>query len=412
MSPREINRLSAVTVRNAKTPGRYADGDGLYLYVMKEGSRSWVFRYRDRTTGKLRDKGLGRVRDVSLEQARGKARECRQLLLSGADPIDSDRAARQSLLAERARAVTFGDCAQRYIAAHRAGWRNDKHAAQWESTLKTYAGGLYPLSVADVDVAAVIRVLEPIWTDKTETATRVRQRIEAVLDWATARGFRLGENPARWRGHLSKLLPAPAKLKKVQHRPALPYDELPDFMAVLREKQGLAPSALELVILTATRPNEAAGAGWSEFDLKSKRWTIPAERMKAHREHRVPLSDRAVLLLKATPELGEYVFPGKPGRPLTTAAMLKVLQELRPGLTVHGFRSTFRDWAADCTSYPRDVVEEALAHVQQDKTEAAYRRTDMFAKRAALMQDWARHCEPRPPASITRIEKARRKRRA
>lgn len=411
---RSINKLSALKVRQLSEAGRYGDGDGLYLYISKLGTKSWVFRYRDRATGKHRDKGLGPLRDVSLEQARQAARDARMVLRAGMDPIDRRRQERSETARERASAVTFGYCADRYIAAHAASWRNEKHGKQWRTTLDTYAAPLLPMAVASIETPDVLRALEPIWSSKTETATRVRQRIEAVLDWAAARKYRGTENPARWRGHLDKLLPQPTKLKKVTPRAALPYAELAEFMSELRARDGLSARALELQILTATRPSEVAGARWEEFDLAAGTWTIPGERMKAGKPHRVPLSPAALTLLRALPRLhGEaqaYLFPGFGKNPtMTTAAPLKLLKELRPGVVAHGFRSTFRDWAADMTAYPREIAEEALAHALSDKTEAAYRRTDLFTKRAGLMADWARYCET-SPAGVAHIDQARKAR--
>lgn len=386
-------RLSAVAVKAKKAPGRYADGGGLYLFVQADGRRSWVFRYRDRITGKLRDKGLGPAWDVSLADARDAAKVCRDQLRAGVDPIDNQKQARQAAKTEHAKRKTFGECVDAHIAAHRASWRNAKHADQWRNTLDTYADKLLPLPVAEIDTGLVLSCLEPHWATKTETMTRVRQRIEAVLSWAAARGYRDGDNPARWRGHLDKLLPKPTKLKQVAHRAAVPYAEVGEFIAALRLRQGLAARALELQILTATRPNETASAQWKEFDLEAALWTIPAERMKAGREHRIPLSKPAVALLRALPRVTDFVFPGlRKGQPLSTAAMLKTLKELRPGMTVHGFRSTFRDWVADCTAYPADMAEFALAHALKDATVAAYLRADMLAKRARMMADWARFC--------------------
>ncbi len=394
---REVNKLSVLRIKALKKPGRYSDGDGLYFYVSKAGNRSWVFRYRDRVTGRLRDKGLGPVRDVSLERAREAAHTARAELRAGVDPIDTRHAQRNEARRERAQRVTFGKCAERYIDAHRAAWRNSKHVLQWTATLDTYAASLTSLPVGAVDTTAVLEVLEPIWAIKTETATRVRQRIEAILDWATARKYRHGENPARWRGHLDSLLPTPNKLRKVKPRAALPYADLPKFFAELREQNGVAPIALQLLILTATRPGEVVGARWAEIDLNCATWIIPGERMKAGKDHRVPLSDQVLKLLDSIPPNGEFVFPGvREGCSLTTAAPLKVLKGLRHGLTSHGFRSTFRDWAADMTSYPREVAEEALAHGLKDKTEAAYRRSDLLAKRARLMADWGKYCSERP----------------
>lgn len=411
---RSVNKLSALKVRQLSAAGRYSDGDGLYLYISKLGTKSWVFRYRDRATGKHRDKGLGPLRDVSLEQARQAARDARLALRSGVDPIDARRQARSESAIERARAVTFGQCADRYIAAHQASWRNEKHGKQWRATIDTYAAPLLPMPVAKVETPDVLRALEPIWSTKTETATRVRQRIEAVLDWAAARKYRDTENPARWRGHLDKLLPQPTKLKKVTPRAALAYADVAEFMRELRAREGLSARALELQILTATRPSEVAGARWDEFDLDSKTWAIPGERMKAGKPHRVPLSEQALALVKGLPRMAgkgaAYLFPGSGKNPtMTTAAPLKLLKEMRPNVVAHGFRSTFRDWAADMTAYPREIAEEALAHTLSDKTEAAYRRTDLFTKRASLMKDWARYCET-SPAGVAHIDQARKAR--
>ena len=386
-------RLTVVGIRAIKAAGRYSDGDGLYLLVKPDGRRTWLFRYRDRVTGKLRDKGLGPLQDVSLDEARGKAAAHRASLQGGTDPIDASKAERLAERLEHARLKTFGDCCNAYIAAHKASWRNAKHADQWRNTLDAYCADLLPLPVAEIDNGIVLKALEAIWSDKTETATRVRQRIEAVIDYATARGFRTGENPARWRGHLQKLLPAPAKLKDVQHHAALPYEKMAKFMAKLSAMDTLASKALTLQILTATRPGEAVAARWSEFDLKAGVWTIPKERMKANREHRAPLAPGLVKLLKAMPrDTSGFVFPGKADRHLTIAAPLALLKGIYPDLTCHGFRSTFRDWCGDQTAYPREVAEAALAHALKDKTEAAYRRTDSMEKRARLMAEWERYC--------------------
>ncbi len=386
-------KLSVVGIRSLKEPGRYNDGGGLYLHIRKDGRRSWEFRYRDRVTSKLREKGLGPFPDVGLDDARGKAADHRASLQKGTDPIDASKAERLAERLEHARLKTFGDCCDAYIAAHRASWRNKKHGDQWRNTLDAYCSALLPLPVSEIDNGLVLKALEPIWGDKTETATRVRQRIEAVIDYATARGFRAGENPARWRGHLQKLLPAPAKLKDVQHHAALPYEKMAKFMAKLSALDTLAAKALTLQILTATRPGEAVAARWDEFDLKAGVWTIPKERMKANREHRVPLAPGLVKLLKTMPrDLSGFVFPGKAGRHLTIAAPLALLKSIYPNLTCHGFRSSFRDWCGDQTAYPREVAEAALAHALKDKTEAAYRRTDLIQKRARLMADWERYC--------------------
>jgi integrase len=394
-------------LRHKTKPGRHAAGDGLYLLVKPDGSRYWFFRWRDRITGKLRDKGLGPVREVELTDAREAAKRCKQQVRNGIDPIASVHAARDAERLDRARRVSFGDCCDKYIVAHRVGWRNAKHAAQWQSTLDTYAADLRPLPVDAIDTTLVLKALEPIWASKTETATRVRQRIEAVLSWATARKYRSGDNPAAWRGHLDKLLPKPAKLKDVQPRAALPYAQMGDFMSALRDHDGLSARALELQILCAGRPSEVAGAGWSEIDLDAATWTVPAARMKAHREHRVPLSPAAVKLLRKLPRVSEHVFPStKKDQSITTAAMLKTLRSIRDGFDVHGFRSTFRDWCADSTAFPREIAEAALAHALKDKTEAAYLRTDRFEKRRRLMDAWAKHCAaPIATRNVTPIRK-------
>jgi len=407
---RTRNKLTSLKIRHLTKPGRYNDGAGLYLYVMKSGQRYWVFRYRDRATGKHRDMGLGPVDDVSVVEAREKARKHRNELRDGVDPLDHKKRERAELILAKANQITFKDCAGRYIEAHRAGWRNAKHASQWTNTLNTYCSNLMPLPVSGIDTALVLQSLEPIWTEKTETATRVRQRIESVLDWATARKYRLGENPAQWRGHLDKLLPMPSKVKRIKHRPALDYRRSGGFMQKLRKVDSTAAKAIELQMLTATRPGETVGARWIEFDLKSEIWTIPAERMKAHKEHVVPLSKQAVALIKKLPRCSDFIFPGRSmDKHLTTAAGMKLLKRIEPGITAHGFRSTFRDWAADSTNYPREVCEAALAHQLKDKAEAAYFRSDMIAKRARLMGDWAAYCdvEVKQSSAVTPIRKGK-----
>lgn len=390
-------KLSAAFCTKVAQPGRYSDGGGLYLFVKPDLRKTWVFRFRDRLTGRQCDMGLGPYgqHDVTLAGARVQAGRFRAMLreIPPRNPIEARREALQDAKLAHARRMTFGQCAERYIEAHRTAWRNEKHAAQWTSTLNTYAAILLPLPVTEIDTALVIKCLEPVWADKTETATRVRQRIEAVLDWASARKFRSGENPARWKGHLDKLLAAPAKLKNIQHRPALPYAEIGAFMHELLAVDTLAARALEFQILTASRPGEAVGTRWEEIDLQAKVWTIPATRMKADLEHTVPLSGRALEILEALPRVSDYTFPGPSlKKPMTTAAGMKLLKDLEPGITQHGFRSSFRDWAAEQTEYPREVIEHALAHQLKDKTEAAYFRSDLLAKRAELMQAWARYC--------------------
>jgi integrase len=341
--------------------------------------------------------GLGSLHAIGLADARKRAAACRQMRLDGTDPIAVKKAGKLKAKLEAARAMTFRQCAETYIEAHKAGWQNAKHAAQWSSTLKTYAYPIFgALPVQVVDVGLIAKVLEPIWKAKTETASRLRGRIERVLDWAAVRGYRQGDNPARWRGHLDQLLPARSRVQKVQHHAALPYAEVGQFMADLREQESTSALALEFLILTATRTAEVIGATWSEVDLDAAVWTIPAERMKAKKEHRVPLSKPALAILKRLHKhrAGEFVFMGaKPERPLSNMALLMLLERLgRSDLTVHGFRSTFRDWAAERTNFPREVAEHALAHSLPDKVEAAYRRGDLFEKRRHLMEAWARYC--------------------
>jgi integrase len=398
---RTIGKLTALAISQAKRRGYYGDGGGLFLQVSAAGSKSWVFRFRD--GGRLREMGLGPTHTVSLAEARQKALDSRKARLDGKDPIADRKAARSAAGLEAAKAMTFKDCAERYIAAHKAGWRNPKHAAQWPSTLAAY---VYPafgsLPVQAVDVGLVMKALEPIWTEKPETAGRVRGRIESVLDYATARGWRTGENPARWRGHLENLLPKKAKVRRVEHHAALPYAEVAGFMAARRQQEGVAARALEFAILTAARTGEVIGARWEEISLADKLWAIPAERMKAGREHRVPLSARAIAILEDLAQVreGEFVFPGgRHGRPISNMAMLMTLRRMGRGdLTAHGFRSSFRDWAAERTTFPAEVAEMALAHTVSDKVEAAYRRGDLFQKRRQLAEAWAKFCAVAPAA--------------
>jgi integrase len=355
--------------------------------------------------GQARKMGLGALHTISLAEARELARDARRTLFDGSDPIEIRRSKRQLAREQAARAITFRQCGERYTATHEIGWKNEKHRQQWRSTLASYA---YPiigdLSVAVVDTTLVIKVLEPIWTEKPETAGRLRGRIERVLDWATARGFRSGDNPARWRGHLDKLLPSLKKTRAIKHHPAIPYADLPTFMAELRAREGISARALEWTILTAVRTGETIGAQWSEIDLSAKVWTIPGQRMKAAKEHRVPLCARALDILSKLPREGEFVFPGaRKDAPLSNMAMLELMRSMRPGYVPHGCRSTFRDWAADTTSYPNHVVEMALAHAIRDKVEAAYRRGDLFEKRRRLMSDWARYCASEPRVGLSNV---------
>lgn len=405
------HKLTGRKIDSLRKPGWYGDGGGLWLQVGPTGGKSWLFRYT--RSGRARAMGLGPLDLVSLAEAREKARDARRLIGEGRDPLDVKRDATAAARARDATTITFRSAAESYITAHAAGWRNAKHAEQWRATLEAYA---YPvigdLAVDAIGVAEVMTILEPAWSTKTETASRVRGRIEAVLDWATARHYRHGDNPARWKGHLDKLLPAKAKVAKVRHQPALPWAEVPDFLAELRALTSISAKALDFTVLTAARTGEVIGARWPEIDFAAKLWTIPGERMKAGREHRVPLSTAALGILAGLPREGDgdgWIWPGaRAGRPLSNMAMLEMLRGLRPGLTVHGFRSSFRDWAAEATNFPRDLAEAALAHVVKDKTERAYRRGDALEKRRRLMDAWARFCgSPVKAGGVVAIGRAR-----
>ncbi|MDM5181544.1 tyrosine-type recombinase/integrase [Massilia sp. DJPM01] len=395
---RTVEKLTPLGVSKMKVPGYYSDGAGLYLQISASLTKSWIFRF---TFGeKRREMGLGATHTVTLAEARVKARDCRIVLLAGQDPLAARAAGKLADDLERAKTMTFDQCATAYITTHRSGWKNAKHAAQWESTIDTYAGPIIgALPVADIDTALVVKVLTPIWHSKTETATRLRGRIESILDWATVSNFRTGENPARWRGHLDNLLAAPAKIAKVDHHAALPWREIGKFMQTLRSSAGIGARALEFTILTAARSGEVRGATWDEIDFEAALWTIPASRMKAEVEHQVPLPPDAVALLRALDRSGSFLFPGqREDRPLSDMSLTAVLRRLkRDDITVHGFRSTFRDWCAEAVgnSYPREVCEHALAHKLPDKVEAAYRRGTLLDKRVLLMRDWADFCAER-----------------
>jgi integrase len=404
LSPLKVNAIK----RQAK-PGYCGDGGGLYLAISKYGTATWVFRYR--VNGRLREAGLGSLDTWSLAEARERARKFRQQRDDGLDPIEERRAARTKEKLEAAKAMTFRQCAEAYIKAHEAGWRSATHASQWPKTLETYA---YPhfgaLPVQAVDIALVMRAIEPIWATKPETASRVRGRIEAVLDWATVRGYRTGENPARWRGHLESLLPKPSKAKeaaravtrRTEHHAALPYADIAAFMLELRQQKSIAAHALEFAILTAARTGEVLGARWDEIDSANRLWTIPGGRMKAGKEHRVPLSEAAIAIVEKLEarRSGDYIFSARDNRPLNSVALLVLLRQRmgRDDFTVHGMRSTFSDWCAERTAYPAEVREMALAHAVGDKVEAAYRRSDLFEKRRGLMHDWAAFCAQPAPA--------------
>jgi integrase len=398
---RVIGKLSAAAVKNAVQRGYYGDGGGLYLQVGLTGSKSWVFRYK--VAGKLYEMGLGALHTVGLAEARTRARQCREHRLDGLNPLAVRKAARMQTNLDAAKAMSFAACAEGYIAAHKAAWRNAKHRDQWSNTLRSYVEPVFgALPVQAIDTALVMKAIEPIWNEKPETASRVRGRIEAILDWATARGFRQGDNPARWRGHLDKLLPKKSKVRRVEHHAALPYPEIATFITELRQQQGVAARALEFAILTAARTGEVIAAQWHEISLGERLWTVPAGRMKAGKEHRVPLSDAALAILADLHKLrhGDYIFEGgRTSQPISNMAMTMTLRRMGRGeLTVHGFRSTFRDWAAERTGFPSEVAEMALAHSVSDKVEAAYRRGDLFQKRRQLMDAWARFCATPAPA--------------
>lgn len=392
---RKAKELSALEVGRLLEPGRHSVGGvaGLALQVTDSGARSWVLRVM--VGGKRREMGLGGFPDVTLAGAREAARVARAKIDEGIDPV-ADRLMKRSALASAvASAMTFKEAAEKYIAAHENGWKSTKHAAQWRTTLESYAFPIIgKIAVADVETAHVMRILEPIWLTKTETASRLRGRIESVLDWATVRGFRKGDNPARWRGHIEHLLAARSAVQKTEHHAAMDYREVGAFMEQLRQQEGIGARALEFTILCASRSGEVRGATWAEMDLAAGVLTIPATRMKAEREHRVPLSDEVLELLKALPraEGSDLVFPSPRGKVLSDMTLTAVLRRMCYPVTAHGFRSSFRDWAGETTAYPREVIEHALAHQLKDKAEAAYARGSLFDKRRRLMADWAKFC--------------------
>ena len=389
--PKIAKELSALQVSRLTESGHHAVGGvtGLYLYITPTGARSWVLRTL--IAGKRRHMGLGAFPSVTLAMAREKARAARSEEEAGVDPIAARIEVVKKLKEENLNAVTFESAAKAYIDAHGDTWKNPKHRAQWSATLATYAFPVIgSLQTAHVTQAHVLAVLEPIWKTKNETAARLRGRIEAVLDWATVRGYREGENPARWKGRLDKLLPAPAKIQKTVHRKALPIDAVPQFMRDLRDKEGVTARALEFVVLTAARSGEVRGATWGEIDLDAAVWVVPGDRMKAGREHRVPLCTQAVELLKKMPRFvgNEHIFPSPRGKALSDMALLTIMRRMKVDAVPHGFRSTFRDWVGERTDYPRELAEQALAHTLVNKVEAAYRRGDALEKRRTMMQEW------------------------
>jgi integrase len=405
------SKLTALEIAKATAPSVLHDGGGLYLRVTASGGKSWVFRFQ--IGGKRRDMGLGPYPEVSLAKAREKAAEHRAQRRAGSDPIEAKVAERRAERLTAAKGRSFRELAEEFIGRNETAWRNAKHRQQWRTTLESY---VYPtigeLAVSAVDTGLVVQILDPIWSTKPETASRVRGRIEAVLDAATVRGYRAGPNPAQWKGNLAHILPARSKVRKVEHYSALPFAELPTFMAALHKRAGTAARALEFTILTAARTGETIRATWGEVDLAAKVWTIPAERMKAGREHRVPLSDAAIAILEhvrplavmtdGNPNAAAPVFPSaRRALPMSNMVMLMLLRRMkRDDLTAHGFRSTFSDWAAERTAFPREVVEMALAHTIQNKVEAAYRRGDLFEKRRNLMEAWANFCDAPPAGDV------------
>jgi integrase len=421
MARSSLKRLSQTFVEKHTTPGLYSDGNGLYLQITASKddgyvTKSWIFRYAvgSREEKRERKMGLGAYPLVSLAMAREMAIECSLKRLRGIDPLEEREAQKRTKAVGAAKTITFEKAAEQYIATHRAGWRNVSHASQWPNSLNAY---VYPvfgeMAVRDIDTGMVMRVLEPIWTTKSVTAGRVRGRIERILDWSKVNGFREGENPARWTGHLDHLLPEHAKIRKVEHHPALPYTQVPAFMAELRTRTGASTKLLEFTILTTARTKESIGAKWSEIDFGAKVWTVPPERMKGNREHLVPLSDAAMAVIERMRSLrqNDYVFPGdRKGKTLGHTAMLDVIERMntqreKVGLSrwvdpkednedvvPHGFRSSFRDWVSEETNFAGDLAEAALAHVKGDKVEAAYKRGTMFEKRRKLMEAWAAYC--------------------
>ncbi len=397
---REIEKLSHRKIMAIKEPGYYPDGGSLYLQVSKSGSKSWIFRYT--RSKKATDMGLGSFMDVSLKEARDRASELRKDIKSGINPmLEKIRLGHEAKL-KQAKSITFAECATAYIDAKKIGWSSAKHAQQWPTTLEQYVFPVFgDLPVADVDTSLVIQALKPIWNTKNETASRVRSRIELVLGWATVSEYRTGENPARWRGHLANLLPKPSAVQKVAHHPALPYSEIYGFMLKLRNYDCISAKCLEFLILTAARRGEAIGATWQEINLIERAWDIPAERMKAKRPHTVPLSNQAMDILMRLSEYktSDFLFPGLNGAGLSSQTIISLLKRMeRTDITTHGFRSSFRDWAAETTAFSNEVLEMALAHTITNKAEAAYRRGDLFNKRAVLMQAWSDYIDTKPAA--------------
>lgn len=405
--PKIAKELSAIEVKRLTNPGLHAVGGvaGLLLQVNSSGSRSWILRAR---IGKLRREiGLGSYPEIPLAKAKERAIEQKDLIAKGIDPIEEKKRARALLLSSQSKAITFDEAADKVHKKKSNEFSNAKYSAQWISAIRTYAspiiGDMHP---EDIELAHIVKVLEPIWIEKNDTAKKLRGNIEAIINWTIVSGFRKSENPARWKGHLDAILEKPSKVHKVKHHAAMPVDDMPSFMPQLRKVQGLSARALEFTILTATRSGEVRGAKWDEINLAERVWTVPAERMKARKEYRVPLSDAAIELLKALPRFADnnLVFPSPRGGTLSDMSLLAVLKRMKIDVVPHGFRSTFRDWCGERTNYPHEVAEMALAHTIQSKTERAYRRDDLFPKRALMMQDWANFINtPITPATVTNI---------
>ncbi|MGF6213035.1 tyrosine-type recombinase/integrase [Comamonas sp. 4034] len=397
--PKIAKQLSDRAVAALKTEGRHAVGGvaGLHLRI-SAAHRGWVLRVKVGDARK--DIGLGAYPIVGLAEARERAWKVHESIREGRDPVAPRRQQRQALLAQASTEKTFRWCTEEFLKAKSSEWKNAKHRQQWENTLETYAMPcLGKLSVSLIDLPHVLTCLEPIWSTKNETASRLRGRIESILDWATVRKYRAGDNPARWKGHLDKVLAAPSKIQKVEHHRALAVDDMPPFIATLRTRPGIAARALEFAILTAARSGEVRGAIWGEFDFKNAIWTIPAERMKAGAEHRVPLSTSALKLLQSLPRVAdlELLFPGTKGQILSDMTMTAVMRRMNVAAVPHGFRSTFRDWAGEKTNFPRELAEQALAHTLESKVEAAYRRGDALDKRRGMMNSWADFIEGKQP---------------
>lgn len=406
ISERKVAALSKTKKRRYIAVGGVP---GLYLAVGEETGRSWIWKYR--FGGRRRELGLGSLIDVTLEQARDAARAQRKVIQQGLDPVEAKRAQIDKQRAEQAKRTTFRECLNGYIDAHASSWKNAKHRDQWGSVFENHAKVILDLDVRLIDTPLILKILEPIWSKKTETADRLRGRIDNVLAWAIARGYRQGENPARWRGLLDQLLPPPSKVAKKRHFPALPFSDTGAFMQELREQEGIAARTLEFTILTAARSGEARGARWEEIDFDSKVWKVPGNRMKAGREHVVPLSDAALAVIQEMQKnvINGFIFPSlRDDKPLSDMSLTAVLRRMKhTEITVHGFRSTFRDWAAEISHYPHEVCEMALAHVISNKAEAAYRRGNLLAKRRAMMQDWAKWCaKPHTKAAVVPMRKS------